>query len=64
MLLPSYLAFRYRISSYKTREYYHFMKPSNAGFIRKHDILISYIKLLELRVLFDGGLYMRKYGMY
>ena len=51
----------YRISSYKTRGYYYFTWPSNAGF-RQHYIFNKYI-ILELQGLFKGGTFMRKYGI-
>ena len=41
---------------------YHFMSPSNAGFIRKHYISPMYIKLLDLRVSVEEGAYIRKYS--
>ena len=51
----------YRISSYKTRRYYFFVGSSTAGIIKI--IRVRLVRaLLEMRVLFEGGLYMRKYG--
>ena len=53
----------YRITSYKTRGYYYFTQPSNAGFIYQKTLHFYFIKLLELRVFFEGGSYKRKYSI-
>ena len=59
-----FLNLTYRISSYKTRGYYFFIsyyqKLLNFTYIKVCQVRA----LLEMRVLFKGGPYMRKYGRY